>query len=84
MALAVRMYELSPAETILGATRLAAASLGLWGGGTPRPRGALAPGARADMVVWDLPHESAIVQPWGGSKTWVVLRDGIRIAGAAE
>jgi imidazolonepropionase len=81
MALAVRMYELSPAEAILGATRLAAASLGLWGGGVPRPRGALAPGARADMVVWDLPHENALVQPWGGAKTWVVMRDGLRIGG---
>jgi imidazolonepropionase len=34
--------------------------------------------------VWDLPHENAIVQPWGGSKTWVVLRDGVRIAGGAD
>ena len=83
MALAVRMYGLSPAEAILGATRLAAASLGLWGGAVPHPRGALTPGARADMVVWDLPHENAIVQPWGGSKTLVVLRDGVRIGGAA-
>ena len=82
MALAVRMYELTPAEAILGATRLAAASLGLWGGGVPHPRGALTPGARADMVVWDLPHESAIVQPWGVCKTLLVLRDGVRIAGA--
>jgi len=83
MALAVRMYELTTVETILGATRLAAASLGLWGGGIPHPRGALVPGACADMVVWDLPHENAIVQPWGVPKTWVVLRDGLRIGGAA-
>jgi imidazolonepropionase len=84
MALAVRMYEMTPAETILGATRLAAASLGLWGGGALHPRGALVPGARADMVVWDLPHENAIVQPWGAPKTWVVLRNGLRIGGAAD
>lgn len=84
MALAVRMYEMTCAEVLLGATRLAAASLGLWGGGASPPRGALAPGARADLVVWDLPHENAIVQPWGTPKTWVVLRDGTRIAGAAS
>jgi imidazolonepropionase len=82
MAFAVRMYEMSPAETILGATRNAAASLGLWGGNTPHPRGVLVAGARADLVVWDLPHENAIVQPWGGPKTWVVMRDGVRIGGA--
>jgi len=84
MAMAVRMYAMTPAEVLLGATRLAAASLGLWGAGMRKPRGALAPGARADLVVWDLPHENAIVQPWGGPKTWVVLRDGLRIGGAAD
>jgi imidazolonepropionase len=36
------------------------------------------------MVVWDLPHENAIVQPWGAPKTWVVLRNGLRIGGAAD
>ena len=74
MALAVRMYGLTPAEAILGATRNAATSLGLAGHGVSHPRGALAPGARADMVVWDLPHELAIVQPWGVPKTYLVLR----------
>ena len=39
-------------------------------------RGALAPGFDADLVVWDLPHENAIVQPWGVSKTRLVLRAG--------
>jgi imidazolonepropionase len=83
MALAVRLYGLSPAEAILGATRHAATSLGLAGGGVPRARGALAPGARADVVVWDLPHENAIIQPWGGPRTRLVLRDGVRIGGLA-
>jgi imidazolonepropionase len=76
MALAVRMYGLTPAEAILGATRHAAVALGLSGGGIPRSRGALTAGARADAVVWDLPHENALVQPWGTPRARVVLRDG--------
>ncbi len=70
MALAVRMYGLSPDEAILGATRHAAAALEL------EDRGVLRAGARADLVVWDLPHEHAIVQPWGVSKTHHVLVEG--------
>ena len=82
IAFAVRLYGLTPAEAILGATRNAAASLGLAGPGAPHPRGVLAPGAHADIVVWDLPHENALVQPWGASRTALVLRDGARIAGS--
>jgi imidazolonepropionase len=70
MALAVRVYGLSPEEALLGATRHAAASLGL------ADRGVLRPGARADMVVWDLPHEHALVQPWGAARTFAVLAGG--------
>jgi imidazolonepropionase len=72
MAFAVRLYGLTPAEAILGATRVAASSLGV-------PAGVLAPGLRADVVVWDLPHENAILQPWGTSKTHAVLRSGASI-----
>jgi imidazolonepropionase len=31
---------------------------------------------RADLVAWDLPHEHAIVQPWGVPKTCLVLVEG--------
>jgi imidazolonepropionase len=81
MAFAVRLYGMTPSEVLLGATRHAAASLGLWGANVTHPRGALVAGAATDLVVWDLPHENAIVQPWGGAKTWLVLRDGVQIAG---
>jgi imidazolonepropionase len=84
MGLAVPMYGLTAPEAILGVTRNAALSLGIGGHGVSRPRGTLASGARADLVVWDLPHEHAILQPWGVAKTHVVLRDGKRIAGAAK
>jgi imidazolonepropionase len=73
MAIAVRLYGLTPAEAILGATRVAADSLG-----EPR-RGRLAVGAAGDVVVWDLPHEVGIVQPWGTSRARSVLRDGIEL-----
>jgi len=78
LALAVRSYGLSPEEALLGATRLAAASLGL------RDRGCIREGARADLVVWDLPHERAIVQPWGVPRALHVLRAGRDIGGRPE
>lgn len=78
LSFAVRGYGLSVAEALLGATREAAISLGLAG-----TCGVLRAGLRADLVVWDLPHENAIVQPWGGPRTRAVLRDGVLIAAAA-
>jgi imidazolonepropionase len=70
LSLAVRLYGLTPEEALLAATRDAAASLGLG------DRGVLRPGARADLALWDLPHEQAIVQPWGVPKTHAVLIGG--------
>jgi imidazolonepropionase len=76
LALAVRSYGLGVGEALLGATREAAASLDL-GDAT----GSLRPGLAADIVLWDLPHENAIVQPWGSARTVATLRDGVPIAG---
>lgn len=70
LAFAVRSYGLTIAEAILGATREAALSLGL------SDRGVLARGARADVVLWDVPHEAAIIQPWGAARTSTVLIGG--------
>jgi imidazolonepropionase len=77
IALAVRLYGLTPAEALRAATSSAAASLGL------ADRGVLRVGARADLVVWDLPHELAIVQPWGASRAHVVVRDGLTLHNGA-
>jgi imidazolonepropionase len=73
LALAVRSYGLTPDEALWAATRDAAASLGL------PDRGVLRAGARADLVVWDLPHEHALVQPWGVPRTHAVLVGGQRV-----
>jgi|HubBroStandDraft_2_1064218.scaffolds.fasta_scaffold10810_3 imidazolonepropionase len=73
LCLAVRNYGLSTEEAILGATRHAAAALGL------HDRGVLRRGARADLAVWDLPHEAAILQPWGVARTLEVIAGGRRI-----
>jgi imidazolonepropionase len=70
IALAVRLYGLTLAEALLGATREAALSLGL------DDVGVLRTSARADVVVWDLPHEAALAQPHGTPRAEVVLRDG--------
>jgi imidazolonepropionase len=70
LALAVRAYGLTPDEALVAATRDAAASLGI------EDRGVLRAGARADVVAWDLPHEHAIVQPWGVARTHRVVVGG--------
>lgn len=74
LALAVCSYGLSPEEALLGATREAASSLDLEG-----KTGALAASHDADLVVWDLPHERALVQPWGVSKARHVIARGRRL-----
>lgn len=73
MALAVRLYGLTPSESFLGATRIAARSLQTGGG-------MLEEGAPADFVSWELPHEHALVQPWGVPMTRATYRDGIVIS----
>jgi imidazolonepropionase len=71
LAMAVRLYGLRPDEALAGATREAAHSLGLG-----HRVGMVKEGFDADLVLWDLPHEHAIVQPWGVPKTRLVLREG--------
>lgn len=76
LALAVRLYGLTVPEAILGATREAAASLGL-----AAEAGVLRAGLSADVAAWELPHENALVQPWGVSRALFALRAGALVAG---
>lgn len=77
MALAARLYGLSTEEIWLGVTRRAAASLAL------PTHGQLKVGAPADLTVWDLPHEAALLQPWGSPRAVHVMRDGVWLVGGA-
>ncbi len=76
MALAARSYGLSPSEVLEGVTVHAARSLAL------DDTGVLRIGARADIAMWDLPHELALIQPWGTPRARLVLRDGVVISRA--
>ena len=75
MALAARSYGLSPDECLAGATTHAARSLGLL------DRGVVAVGKRADLVLWGLPSEVALVQPWGAPPVVAVILGGAVRAG---
>lgn len=61
MAFAARSYGLTVEEVLLGVTSRAADALGV-------DSGRLSPGRPADIVCWDLAHESELVQPWGTPK----------------
>lgn len=75
MAMAVRSYGLTASEAILAATRHASDALEHEGGW-------LVEGGPADLVLWDLPHEHDLVQPWGVSRVRATLRRGRVIAGS--
>ncbi|HEU4407172.1 MAG TPA: imidazolonepropionase [Polyangiaceae bacterium] len=74
LAFAARLYGLSDHEALRGATAEAARSLGLEG-----EVGVLREGARADLALWLLPHERALLQPWGAPPLRAAFRDGVRL-----
>jgi imidazolonepropionase len=70
IALAVRKNGLSPAEAIVGATRNAAALLGLG------DRGGLEPGARADLLILRHENERELAHEFGASPVDAVVLGG--------
>lgn len=72
MALACTRFGLTPAEALHGATRNAAAALGL------DDRGEIAPGMRADLALWDVDFAPALAYWFGApllSRLWIDGRD---------
>ncbi len=67
MALACRLFGLTPEECLAGVTREAAAALGLG-----RDRGTLETGKRADLAVWDIKHPRDLSY-WLGARPAVDL-----------
>jgi imidazolonepropionase len=62
MALACRLFSLTPEECLVGATREAALALGL-----DNDRGTLETGKRADLAIWDVDHPRDLSY-WLGSR----------------
>ncbi|HZQ28306.1 MAG TPA: imidazolonepropionase [Acidimicrobiales bacterium] len=71
MHLACRLFGLTPAEALAGASTHAAQALGLAG-----EVGRLAVGARADLVVWDVATPGELVYWLGRDLCRAVVRDG--------
>lgn len=71
MVLASRLFRLGAAEIWQMSTLNAAASLGLGA-----DRGSLAPGKRADLVVWDVPEHGMVINRFGRPLVDRVIADG--------
>ena len=59
--MACTLFRLTPEEALAGVTRLAAQALGL------KDRGVLAPGLRADFVLWDVAHPAQLAYALGAN-----------------
>jgi len=73
MSVAMLRVGLTPAEVLAATTVNAAAALGL------ADRGALEPGRRADLVVWDVPTHAELPYWAGADLVRVVLAGGAKV-----
>ena len=78
MALACRLFGLTPEECLAGVTRNAARALGLL-----QDRGTLEVGKRADIAIWDIAHPRDLSY-WMGRRQLAELLVGGAAAGVAE
>jgi len=70
MNMACVLFGLTPEESLAGVTRCAARALGL------ADRGAIAPGLRADLVLWDADHPAELAAQFGAARPRMVLCGG--------
>jgi len=70
MNMACVLFRLTPEEALDGGTRCAAQALGL------ADRGVVAPGLRADLVLWDARHPSELSAQFGTARPRLVLCGG--------
>ena len=71
MALACRLYRLSPAEALVAATAGGAQALGL------DDRGTLEPGKLADLQIWNVPTFEDVVYRIGSNAVQAVMKRGV-------
>jgi imidazolonepropionase len=72
MNLACLLFGLTPEEALAGMTRHGAQALGLL-----EEIGTLAPGKRADVVLWSVKHPAELSYWMGAQPCWAVIRGGV-------
>jgi imidazolonepropionase len=75
MNMACVLFGLTPEEALLGVTANAAKALGL------RDRGVIAPGMKADLVLWDAERPGDLAYPLGFNPLAAVIRNGELVRG---
>jgi imidazolonepropionase len=68
--MACTLFRLTPEEALAGATRIAAKALGL------ADRGVLAPGLRADFVLWDVARPAELAYAFGNNPCRATFVEG--------
>jgi len=69
------LFGLTPAEALAGATRNAAAALGL-----ADRLGTLEAGKQADFVLWDIEHPAELAYRFGANPCFQVIKRGLAVA----
>jgi imidazolonepropionase len=76
MNMACVLFGLTPEEALRGATVNAARALGL------RDRGVIAPGMKADLVLWNVERPGDLAYPLGFNPCAAVIRNGEIVRGS--